>query len=132
LISGLGEATTLASNVQETNAFAPLRSFLDSNQSVDDARAWLKTNPGTIKLGDKQNWYRELAWTWNSIVESLVANLVWQDWYKEFLCCFVRYAMYLDGDMLSVLKKLLKWKSFIMINIVTMVGNYLIELELVV
>jgi len=60
---------------------------------------------------DKLHWTREIAWVWNKIVESLVANLSWQDWYKEFLCCFIRAIAYYNPAFISVLKELLRWAT---------------------
>lgn len=58
---------------------------------------------------DQFHWLKELVDGANFVIETITAGLSARDWLKEFICCFVRWAVTADVKILDQMRLLLKW-----------------------
>lgn len=61
------------------------------------------------KLGKYRNFLDQLSRICNETLEDLMALMAQNNWVKEFICCFARWAVMCNPSILKDLKTLLKW-----------------------
>jgi hypothetical protein len=76
------------------NIFQPAEAYLDEQVQ---------------KLGNFKNFLDNLSRISNETLEDIMAMMSANNWIKEYLCCFVRFAAQLDPHILRQLKLLLQW-----------------------